>query len=447
MSNKEIIAGLDIGTTKICVIVGQEDDHGKLQILGMGKSESEGVKRGVVTNIDLTIKSINKALKEAEAKAGVLIGEVIVGIAGHHIKSSIEHGSVMSTNPEAEITREDVSRLMNDMYKIVTPIGSQILHVMPQDFQVDDHPGIIYPIGEAGKRLEANFHVITADVNAVGNITKSVKRSGTQAGLEIKDLILEPLASSLSVLEDLDKEMGVALVDIGGGTTDVAIFHDGIIRHTAVIPFGGDIITKDIKDGCNVLKSEAEQLKKQFGKAVAEKAKKNEIITIPGLRRRQAKEISAHTLSEIIQCRMEDIIELVDDQLVNSGYKSKLGAGIVLTGGGSQLEFVKQLFEYMTGLGCEIGFPNPHLGKCKDESIKSPMYATGIGLVLAGFKSLDDRDVSEEKEEPAISAISDEATSKEKSSSMFTNITKRLGGTLNLKDLIVDKDLDNESEY
>ncbi len=446
MAKSEIIVGLDIGTTKICAIVGQEDEHGKLQILGMGKSDSEGVKRGVVTNIDLTIKSINRALGEAEAKSGVRVGKVNVGIAGHHIKSSIEYGSVMSTNTDGEISKEDVARLINDMYKIVTPMGTQILHVMPQDFKVDDHPGVKFPIGEAGKRLEANFHVITADISAVGNITKSVKRSGTAKNLEIQDLILEPLASSLSVLDDLDKEMGVALVDIGGGTTDVAVFHDGIIRHTAVIPFGGDIITQDIKEGCNVLKGEAEQLKVQFGKALADKAKKNEIITIPGLRRRQAKEISCHMLSQVIQSRMEDIIELVDDQLINSGYKDKLGAGIVLTGGGALLDSAKHLFEYMTGLGCEVGFPNPHLGKSKDESVKSPMYATAIGLVLAGFKQLDERGIND-KLEKEVKEADDPVTARDKGKGMFASITKRLGTTINLKDLIVDKDLEDDSEY
>src|SRR5690606_34952863 len=246
MQKDKIVVGLDIGTTKICAIVGRKNDYGKLEVLGMGKAVSDGVIRGIVTNIDKTVMAIEKAVAEAEEQSGIDIRVVNVGIAGQHIKSSIHHGSITRDSSDDEITVEDVSRLTNDMYRIVIPPGSEIIHVMPQDFIVDYEEGIKDPVGMSGVRLEADFHVITAQTNAISNVNKCIKR----AGLEIENLILEPLASSLAVLSDEEKEAGVCLVDIGGGTTDIAIFHDNIIRHTAVIPFGGNIITSDIKMGC-----------------------------------------------------------------------------------------------------------------------------------------------------------------------------------------------------
>jgi cell division protein FtsA len=257
---------------------------------------------------------------------------------------------------------------------------------MPQDYTVDYEPGIKDPVGMTGVRLEADFHVITAQTNAINNINKCVKRSE----LAIDNLILEPLASSLSVLSDEEKEAGVCLVDIGGGTTDVAIFHENIIRHTAVIPFGGNIITSDIKQGCMVMNYQAESLKTKFGKAITEEASPNEIVSIPGLRNRPPKEISVKNLSSIIEARMEEIIELVHAEIITSGYEGKLAGGLVLTGGGAQLNSIQQLVEYMTGMDVRIGYPNEHLGKSSSE-LKSPMYATAIGLVLSGFMSLDDR--------------------------------------------------------
>lgn len=316
MAEDKIIVGLDIGTTKICAIIGRHNEYGKLEILGLGKAVSDGVIRGMVTNIDRTVNAINKALAEAENQSGISIGAVNVGIAGQHIKSSTHHGSVMNDNPDEEISVHDVNRLISDMYKIVTPPGNEIIHVMPQDYSVDYNSGIKDPVGIAGVRLEADFHVITAHTSAIANINKCVKRSGVsvKGPLRIENLILEPIASSLAVLSNEDKEAGVALVDIGGGTTDVAIFYDGIIRHTAVIPFGGNIITSDIKEGCMVLYDQAEQLKTKFGRALAREAKENEIVSIPGLRNRPPKEISVRNLAHIIQARMEDIIELVLDE-------------------------------------------------------------------------------------------------------------------------------------
>jgi len=388
MTNDKIVVGLDIGTTKICAIVGRKNEFDKLEILGMGKAVSEGVIRGMVTNIDLTISAISKAIKEAEDQAGIDIKVVNVGIAGQHIKSAIHHGSITRNFTEDEITVEDVSRLTNDMYKTVIPPGNQIIHVMPQDYTVDYEGPVIDPVGMSGVKLEADFHVITAHTNAINNINKCVKR----AGLEIEHLILEPIASSMATLTDEEKEAGVCLVDIGGGTTDVAIFYENIIRHTAVIPFGGNIITSDIKQGCMVMQNQAELLKVKFGKAMAEEVNPNEIVSIPGLRNRAPKEISIKNLSHIIQARMEEIIDMVHSEIVLSGYENKLAGGIVITGGGSQLQNLKQLFEYMTGMDARAGFPNEHLGKGKIDAVKSPMYATSVGLVLAGFRAIDDRE-------------------------------------------------------
>lgn len=388
MEEQKIIVGLDIGTTKICAIVGRKNEYGKLEVLGMGKAVSDGVIRGIVTNIDKTIKAIRKAVAEAEEQAGIDIRVVNVGIAGQHIRSAVHHGSIIRDSMDDEITIEDVNRLTNDMHKIVIPPGSEIIHVMPQDYIVDYEDGIKDPVGMSGVRLEADFHVITAQTNAINNINKCVRR----ADLEIENLILEPLASSLSVLSDEEKEAGVCLVDIGGGTTDVAIFHENIIRHTSVIPFGGNILTNDIKDGCNVLNHQAELLKTKFGQALSEMASSNEIVSIPGLKNREPKEISMKNLASIIEARMEEIIEMAHTKIITSGFENKLSGGIVITGGGSQLTGVKQLFEYMTGLDARIGYPNEHLGKSKVDSIKSPMYATSVGLVLCGYKALDQRE-------------------------------------------------------
>lgn len=388
MEHEKIVVGLDIGTTKICAIVGKKNEFGKLEVLGMGKAVSDGVIRGIVTNIDKTVNAIEKAIKEAEDQSGIDIRVVNVGIAGQHIKSSIHHGSITRNSTDDEITVEDINKLTNDMYRIVIPPGSEIIHVMPQDYIVDYEDGIKDPVGMSGIKLEADFHIITAQTNAINNINKCVKR----AGLTIENLILEPLASSLAVLSEDEKEAGVCLVDVGGGTTDIAIFYENIIRHTAVIPFGGNIVTSDIKQGCMVMNHQAELLKTKFGKAIAEEASPNEIVSIPGLRNRPPKEISVKNLAHIIEARMEEIVELIHTEIITSGFENKLAGGIVMTGGGAQLSCLKQLVEYMTGMDTRIGYPNEHLGKSKVEIVKSPMFATTIGLVLSGFRAIDVRE-------------------------------------------------------
>lgn len=376
----EIVVGLDIGTTKIVAMVGRRNEFGKIEILGYGKTGSVGVLRGVVANIDRTVQSIKTAVEEAEANSGHDITRVFVGIAGQHIKSLQHHGVLMRSNSEDEITQADIDSLTEDMYKLVMLPGDEIIHILPQDFTIDNEKGIREPIGICGGRMEANFHIITGQISAAKNIYRCVQK----AKMETSGLILEPLASADAVLSWDEKEAGVALVDIGGGTTDIAIFHEGIIRHTAVIPLGGDIITEDIKQGCTIIKDQAELLKIRFGSALASESR-NERVSIPGLRGQNPKEISLVNLAHIIQARMEDIIEHVFYQIKNSGYEKKLIGGIVITGGGAQLKHVNQLFEYMTGMSTRIGYPNEHLGKAPDV-IASPMYATSIGLVIKGLE-------------------------------------------------------------
>lgn len=384
MKESPIIVGLDIGTTKICAIVGCKNEEGKLQILGMGKSESLGVMRGVVANIDKTVNSIKEAVIEASNNSEVEIKEVFVGIAGQHIKSHQHRGMITRANNSDEINRADVDALMDDMYKLAMPPGEEIIEVIPQDFIVDNETGIKEPIGMAGNRLEANFHIISGLITAAKNINKCVDR----AGLTPVDLILEPLASAEAVLTDEEREAGVVLVDIGGGTTDIAIFHDNLIRHTAVIPFGGNVITEDIKEGCSIIRSQAELLKVKFGSALSKQMRDNEIVSIPGLRGREPKEISVKNLAAIIQARMEEIIESVYYEIKTSGFEKKLGGGIVVTGGGAQLKHVTQLIEYITGMDTRIGYPNEHLGSCPEE-VKSPMYATAVGLVIRGVREVE----------------------------------------------------------
>jgi cell division protein FtsA len=385
---KKVIVGLDIGTTKVCAIVGAKNEHGKVEILGMGKADSLGVIRGEVRNIDKTVKSIREAVEKAKqsmsgGKVRVEINSVHVGIAGQHIKSLQHRNSISRIQNDDEVSKADVERLISDTHNLALPPGDKIIHVIPQEYSVDDFTDVTDPIGIAGVRLSGNFHIITGHVEAIKNIHKSVNR----AGLDVADLILEPLSSSEAVLTPEEMEAGVCLVDVGGGTTDVAIFKKGMIRHTAVIPFGGNIITDDIVDGCQVLRNQAELLKIKFGSALAEENKENEIVCIPGFHGRPPKEVSVKNLAMVIQARVEEIFESVLYEIKSSGLERKLNAGIVITGGGSQLKHLDKLVEFVTGIDTRIGYPNEHISKTIVEEIKSPMYATGVGLVIRGLNS------------------------------------------------------------
>jgi cell division protein FtsA len=380
----ELVVGLDLGTTKIAAIVGRKNEFGKIEILGVGKSESLGVNRGVVVNIEQTVSSIKTAITIAADKAGVDIGEVIVGIAGQHIKSMQHRGMITRKSLDDEVNQKDIDDLIDNMHRLVMSPGEEIIHVIPQEYIIDKESGIKNPIGHAGIRLEGNFHIITGQVAAVKNIFKCVDR----AGYKTVDLHLEPLASADAVLSDEEKEAGVILVDIGGGTTDVAIFHDSIIRHTAVIPFGGNIITEDLKEGCGIIRTQAEQLKVKFGSALAQENQENEIISIPGLRGRKHKEISVNFLARIIQARMQEILEFVLFEIKSIGLEKKLSAGIVITGGGSLLKHLSSLVMLETGMDCRIGTPNEHLAG-NDDELKNPSYATAVGLVMKGIEKYE----------------------------------------------------------
>src|SRR5438874_7665752 len=384
MNNEQpIIVGLDIGTTKIAVIAGRKNEFGKLEILGFGRANSNGVKHGQVLNIDETIKAIKTAMENCyAANPNLEVNEVYVGIAGHHIKSLQTRGDIVRQNTEEEITQSEIDQLVADQYKTYIPAGDQIIDVIPQEFTVDNFQNIAKPIGYCGVKLGANFHIITGDKNAIRNINRSVEK----AGLHTKDLVLQPLASSSAVMGQEDLEAGVAIVDIGGGTTDLAVFYEGILKHTAVIPFGGENITNDIKTGLGVLKTQAEQMKVQFGSALSNEAKGNAFITIPGLRGMPAKEISVKNLANIIQARMSEIMDFVSYHLKQVGLDNRaLNGGVILTGGGSQLKHIIQLTEYVTSLNARIGFPNEHLASGHIDELAKPMYSTCIGLILKGY--------------------------------------------------------------
>lgn len=409
MEDKNIAVGLDIGTTKIVALIGRRNEYDKLEIVGVGKAKSIGVKRGVVTNITQTIQSIQQAVDEAEATSGYKINEVSVGIAGQHIRSLHHSDYITREDPESVIDIDDIDALTSQVHKLGMMPGEEIIHVIAQDFKVDSEPKITEPVGMYGGRLEANFHVVVGQVASIRNIGRCI----TSAGFKLSNITLEPLASADAVLSDEEKEAGVALIDIGGGTTDLAIFKDGIIRHTAVIPFGGNVITDDVKEGCSIIEKQAELLKVKFGSAWPAENKDSEIVSIPGLRGREPKEITLKNLSKIIHARITEIIEQVFQEIKKYGYDTKNGkliAGIVLTGGGSQIKHLKQLVEYITGMDTRIGYPNEHLAGDSDEHLSSPIYATSVGLLMSGLATLQQQRQHEEeriKNEPIEEAATE----------------------------------------
>ena len=418
MKENMISIGLDIGTTKIVAMIGQTNEYNKMKILGVGKSISLGVHRGVVNNITQTIQSIQQAVAEAEELSGIKVDGVTVGIAGQHIRSLQHSDYITRNNSEQVIDETDIEKLINQVHKLVMLPGEEIIHVLPQEFKVDGQAEIKEPIGMYGGRLEANFHVVVGQVSSIRNIGRCIK----SAGLDLDGITLEPLASANAVLSNEEKEAGVALIDIGGGTTDLAIFKDGIIRHTAVIPFGGNVITEDIKEGCSIIEKQAELLKVKFGSAWPGENKENEIVSIPGLRGRDPKEISLKNLSKIIHARTVEIIEQVFLEIKNYGHeeqKKKLIAGIVLTGGGSQLKHLKQLVEYVTGMDTRVGYPNEHLAGDTDKNVTSPLYATAVGLVMDGLSKIEKNttenlELENSNEEDGVIESNEEDNSNEK---------------------------------
>ena len=377
MSESKIIVGLDIGTTKVACIVGRKAENKKIEILGYGKTISTGVRRGVVTNITETVEAIKKAVKQASDQSGVDIQRVSVGIAGQHIKSLQHRGVMMRDNHETEITEAELEQLREDTRKINMMPGEEIIDIIRHDTYVDGELAN-NPVGMLGSKIEANFHVIIGQTLAAKNIVKCIEK----AGLEMDYMILEPIASAQAVLDEEEKDAGVVLVDIGGGTTDIAIFKESKIQHTAVIPFGGNIITEDICTGCSIIRHYAEEVKVKFGSALADENREDEVVSITGIKGRPPKEISFKNLAGIIQSRLEEIFELVNIEIQKARSDNKLIAGIVLTGGGAMMKHINMLAEFSTGMEARIGHPDEHLTKSKIADIASPMYATGIGLVI-----------------------------------------------------------------
>ncbi|MGB8359056.1 MAG: cell division protein FtsA [Bacteroidales bacterium] len=399
-SKDQLVAAIDIGTTKIVAIVGRCDGNGGIEILGLSNTPSTGVKRGVVLNIEETVKAIRTTVDDLEERTGIVLTDVFVGIAGRHIKSKMARGYITRDSHETEIDINDIRRLTADMFKLPIEVGEEIIHVIPQTYIVDNESGINNPVGICGKRLEANFHIVIGQIASARNTERCINK----ADMNLMSLVLEPLASSEAVLTDEEKEAGVVLVDIGGGTTDVAIYYDNVIRHTAVIPFGGNMVTADIREGCSILQKQAEDLKVKFGFAIGDIAPENKVVSIPGIAGREPKEISFKNLAYIIQSRMEEILDAVNFEIQNSGFAEKLTAGVVITGGGAMLKNLPQLVKYKTAMDVRIGIPNVHLtGKARDE-INQPMYATSVGLIMKGLEYLEENKTElrfgEKKAEP-----------------------------------------------
>jgi cell division protein FtsA len=377
-----IISAIDIGTTKIIAIIGRKTDSGKFEILGLGRHDSKGVRRGEVLNIEETVQSIQSAVTEAVEKAGVKMSEAYVGIAGAHIRSQRTSGYIQLGADEEEITSAHTKELVDQMYNTAVDMGEEIIHVLPQGYTVDDAQGVDNPVGVAGKRLEGNFHVVIGKISAANNIKKCV----TRVGIKVKKLVMEPLASASAVLSEDELEAGVAMIDIGGGTTDLAVYRDKRIVHTAVVPLGGFSVTNDIKQGCNIVMRYAERLKKEFGRALVNSNDKNKVVKIPGINGMPHKEISFVHLAGIIQARMEEIIEHVVYQLDANDLRGKLGAGIVVTGGGALLENLPQLMAYKTGQLTRIGKPRVAATGDSKDTVHDPTLATAIGLIIEGYK-------------------------------------------------------------
>ncbi|MFC2080975.1 cell division protein FtsA [Bacteroidota bacterium] len=439
MAQKDhFLAAVDIGTTKIVSIVGKQTENKKLEILGMSKTASKGVKRGVVLNIEETVNAINTTVTEVKKQTGINFKDVFVGIAGQHIKSVRNRGYFNRDSYDDEITNKDIQRLIDDMYKIPIEAGEEIFHVLPQNFIVDSEAGVKNPVGMSGKRLEGNFHIVIGKIASAKNISKCINR----VGLNVEELILEPLASSEAVLTEDEKEAGVALVDIGGGTTDIAVFYDDIIRHTAVIPFGGNVVTTDIKEGCSILGRQAESLKISFGSALGDLAQEDKIVTIPGISGRDPKEISFKSLAYIIQSRMEEIIDAAMFEIENSGVLDKLSAGIVFTGGGALLRHLPQLVKFRTGLDVRIGYPVEELATESIEEVNQPMYSTSVGLLLKGYEnnrrqSIDISEENAQREKESGKTNEEELDGKPKAG-LLTSLKERLNGIFEENDTFLE---------
>jgi len=382
----QYVAAIDVGTTKIVALLGKRNENNKLEIVGFVRSDSKGIRRGEVLNPEEVSRVVRNVVEELKHQTNAIFDEVFVGISGQHIRIVKDRKGFNRPCCDNSITAEDIEALKREAQNIALDEGKEIIRILPQNYIVDNEHDISNPIGMLGRRLEANFNIVVGNMDSI----KRIKRSVSHADLTVKEIILEPLASAEAVLHDEEREAGVAMVDIGGGTTDVAIFHDKVLRHSAVIPFGGFVVTKDIREACGLMEQVAEDLKIQFGMALGDAVKEDKTIVIPAkIRGRAPKEISVRMLANIIQARMEEIIDAIMFEIENSGYAEKLGYGIVITGGGSMLNKVSELFSSRTGKEVRIGYPGEHLIG-ESESINEPSYATGVGLLMKGFEYMDE---------------------------------------------------------
>ncbi len=380
MAGQNVLAGLDIGTTKIVALIAEPEDDGSLRVIGVGKSPSLGLRRGVVVNLEKTIRSIEDALDAAERQAGLEIGSVFAGIAGDHIRSINSRGVIAVSRKGNEITQADVDRVIEAARAIALPMDREIIHVLPQEFIVDDQPGIKDPVGMAGVRLEGEIHIITGAVTSAQNIYKSVQR----AGVEVSDLVLQPLATSYAVLSEDEKELGVAVLDLGGGTADLAVFYDGSIRHTAVIGLGGENVTNDVAIGLRTPRDQAERIKIEHGVSLQAMVEADEIIEVPGVGGRDPREVSRDVLAAIIEPRMEEIFALTLREIQRSEYMDLLTTGLVLTGGGAMLDGAVELAEQVFDMPVKLGLPSGIEGL--SEEVATPMFATAVGLLQYAVK-------------------------------------------------------------
>ena len=387
-----ISVGLDIGTSKICALVTSPDPTSNtLKILGIGIAESEGLNRGVVVNIEKTIRSIKKVIEQAEEQSGIKIKEVTVGIAGDHIEAIKTRGIIGISNSEQEITQNDVDRLLKDASKIAIPSERKILHVIPQDFIIDGQDGITDPIGMSGIRMEANVNIITGLKTAINNIYRCVER----LDIKVKDVILEPIASSKSVLLDAEKEIGVAIVDIGGGTTDVAIFEEGVYRFTSVFALAGKHVTNDIRKVLGIVTNQAEKIKRDYGHCHGNSIMKDEVFMVPGIGGRKPMELQKSQLCEIIQPRMQELFEFALAEINRSGYANNLGAGIVVTGGTALLNGTEELAKEVFGMPVKIGIPTNLSYSGLAPEVSSPVYSTAVGLALNGIGDINSFEIED----------------------------------------------------